>query len=118
MCVCVCVCLAVSVCVCACAHVFLGVCVCVCVQLHVSVCVCARTRACFTLTLFVKLLSAIICSNVCTHIINPKALAAIPSSGPTKILHSVVGMGSAVLVAAVALPRSGDLNVPQGITKY
>ena len=42
-------------------------------------------------------------------------MAATPSLGHTKIPHARLGMGSAALVAAVVLPRSGDPNFPQGV---
>ena len=41
-------------------------------------------------------------SNICAHVkYNPKTLAAVPLFGHTKILHTMVGMGSATLAAAV-----------------
>ena len=39
----------------------------------------------------------------------------MPSLGHTQILHERIGMGSAALAAAAALPRHNDLNIPQGI---
>ena len=41
----------------------------------------------------------------------------MPLFGYTKILHTLVGMRSAALVAAVALLRQGEPNVPQGINE-
>ena len=44
-------------------------------------------------------------------------LTAIPLSGHTKILHTPLGMGSTAFVAAIALPRYGDLNFSQEINE-
>ena len=41
----------------------------------------------------------------------------IPLFGHMKILHTLVGMGSAALAAAVASPRQGDPNFPPGINE-
>ena len=35
-----------------------------------------------------------------------------------KILHTLVGIGSAALAAAAALPRYGHANFPHGTMKY
>ena len=53
---------------------------------------------------FVQPPCAVTCINICAHIKKSQTLGAIPLFGPTKILQTLAGIGSAVLVAAVALP--------------
>ena len=56
--------------------------------------------------------------NICVHVEKKsQTMAATPLFGHPKILHTMARMGSAALVAAVALPRSGDPNFPRGIMK-
>ena len=49
--------------------------------------------------------SLIACIKMGVYLTNPKQLAAIPLFGHTKILHTLVSVGSTALVAAVVLPR-------------
>jgi len=46
-----------------------------------------------------------------------QTLAAAPWSGHTKLLHTLVRMGSAAFVASVALPRSGNPNFQKGLMR-
>ena len=49
----------------------------------------------------VHLHRAVTCINVCLHIKKIQTLAATPLPGHKKILHTLIGMGSAALAAAV-----------------
>ena len=51
-------------------------------------------------------------------LVKSRTLAAIPLFGYTKTLHTRVGMGSAALAAAVALPMYSDPNFQPGTMKY
>ena len=42
--------------------------------------------------------------NICAHVKKSPTLTAAPLFGHTEILHTLVGMGSAVLAAAVLYP--------------
>ena len=42
----------------------------------------------------------------------------MPLFGHAKILHALVGMGSAALAAAVPYPGKSNTNFPQGTMKY
>ena len=59
--------------------------------------------------------SSIACNNINAHVKNPQTLAPIPWFGHRKLLHTLIGMGSAVLAAAVPVPRVGDPNFLHGI---
>ena len=48
----------------------------------------------------------------------PSTVSYIPLFGHTKILHTLVGMGSAALAATVPYPGYGDPNFPRGTRKY
>ena len=47
---------------------------------------------------------AIACINSCAHVKNPKHRQPLPLLVYTKILHTLIGMGSAALVAALPYP--------------
>ena len=57
-----------------------------------------------TLTVSVQPLCIITCIYLCVRK-KFQALAAIPFSGHTNMLHTLLGMGTAALAAAVGLPR-------------
>ena len=48
---------------------------------------------------------------------NPKQQAAIPFFGHTKILFTLVSVGSTALAAGVVLPGYGGLNYERGINE-
>ena len=54
-------------------------------------------------TMSVQTPCAVACINICTHVKDSKTLAAIPLFGRTKMLHTLVGMGSAALAAALCV---------------
>ena len=57
------------------------------------------------------------CIKMGVSLTNPKQQAAIPFFGHTKILHMLVSVDSAALVAAVVLPRYGGLKSACGINE-
>ena len=57
---------------------------------------------------------AITCINICAHLKNP-TLAAIPVFGHMKTLHTLTGMGSAALVAAVPCPGKVTQTFHRGL---
>ena len=58
-----------------------------------------------SLTVSVQPPCAVVCINICAHVKKSQTLTAIPLLGHRKILHTLIGMGSAALAAAV--PNSG-----------
>ena len=70
-----------------------------------------------TLTVFAQAPFAIARINIYA-LVKSRTLAAIPLFGYTKTLHTRVGMGSAALSAAVALPMYSDPNFQPGTMKY
>ena len=61
--------------------------------------------------------SLIACIKMGVSLTNLKQQAAMPFSGHTEILHTLVSMGSTALAAAVVLPRYGGQNYANGINK-
>ena len=61
-----------------------------------------------SLTVFVQPLCAIAWLNICVCVKNPQTLAAIPLFGHMEIQHTLIGTGSAALVAAA--PCSGKVT--------
>ena len=59
-----------------------------------------------TFAIVEQLPCGIVYLSICAHVKDPTHW----QRGHTQTLHTLVGMGSAALVAAVALPRHGDLN--------
>ena len=49
------------------------------------------------------------CYNICAHVKNPSALATTPLCGHLK-MHALVGMGNAILAAAVPHPGMATLQ--------
>ena len=59
----------------------------------------------YSLTVCVQPVCVIACISICEHVMNPKTRAAGPLFGHMKILHTMIGVGSAALAAVV--PYSG-----------
>ena len=67
----------------------------------------SASSADYSLMVSIQAPCAISCISVCAHINNPKhwhCVAAIPLFEHLKILHALIGMGSAAFVAAVLYP--------------
>ena len=70
-----------------------------------------------SLTVSVQPPCAIACINICAHVKKKekkKALAAIPLFGHPKMLHTLTGIGSAALAAAVPYPGKATRNSYEG----